>query len=274
MASYDHPQNSSYDYKDAVIIAHSQGTLVSRVNEKRLRQDNDLGALRCGGMAFFGGPHLGSPALKDFAATGKKFTTKMAIDLSQGPLKTEIINNRKWLVRKIAEWIKVDDWYEGVVEAFVSPLTNVIFDQNISELASEMATGSPQLNNLNDPTSPPSVPMVAFYGDLKDVEKNVSVDPNVVDIREIQVIWAIMQWMLESPNSGGFFHAQKDWELQLQMSDWQMEYFDKMQHERAIQELTFNNTNCWWWSQSKKQNYLNSTGVNPWTYCKYKVQLS
>lgn len=81
-------------------------------------------------------------------------------------------------------------------------------------MANELVEGSEAILKLNSTNRHTTIPMVPYYGVLNDYVVTVDDAPMTVE-----VIWAVLKFMIDNPNDPDYFEAEAhEHELQLTMN--------------------------------------------------------
>lgn len=198
-------QQSSEDRAMNIVIAHSQGGLVSRYADYFQSIEDDQ---QFGGLVTFGTPHQGAQIVnnKDIL---KDFLTETCDELVLGPATEfavatgnniqEFVDSKPFVDLVINEGNLADVVLEvtqktitefcGIVDDAAS-LT--VFAENDTPISEDYTTGSAILEDLNNFQSP--IPKVAFYG----------VEP------ADELIWTTLYYLSNDPNTADYFSATND----------------------------------------------------------------
>lgn len=148
----------------AIVIAHSQGGIVSRRVDKMYTLDEyGFEPRTFGGLVTFGTPHQGAMIINNIDDLQAWIGTA-CVELSIGPV-TEFVEDNFFLDL----FLSPDD-YEGFTENFCGTFENevlpVIMDDYMAGTTSAYAVGADYLETLN--AFVPEIPYVCFYGNETD----------------------------------------------------------------------------------------------------------
>jgi hypothetical protein len=146
--------------EDAILIAHSQGGIVSR-RVDQMYTTGEVGAepRTFGGLITFGSPHQGAMILNNRDDL-MEWITPSCENLTDGPLTEEVENS--FFLDLFLNPADIDEFQElicGTLEHNIAPF---VFRDYFSGITESYQVGSEQLAELN--TFIPEIPYICFYG--------------------------------------------------------------------------------------------------------------
>ncbi len=167
------------------IIAHSQGGVVSRENDRLVNLGNEK---LYNGIVTFGTPHQGAQILNNSPHMAQDFANEACNELLAGPL-TEGVN--KSFIKIVTNQEMVEELLQAGC-GIINPLVPVIFQDYSSGITEDYKVGATAITNLN--ASPTSIHRIGFYG-----------------IEEEPIIWrTVTSLEVAPPNGFDYFEADKD----------------------------------------------------------------
>lgn len=199
---YAEAQTSAQDpdhWKENIIIAHSQGGLVSRWLDMVYDRPENEGQKRYGGIVTFGSSHQGARIINNAVpdpVTGKSLAIEMVEDacrnLGDGPI-AEKVESSFWL-----DLLLNYDDVDRRVDTFCTNtlgqgIASIMFKDFTQPITQEYKVGAPEIGILNEHSASSNLPKVAMYG-----------------IEDEPVLWRTMHYLQNNPNGEEYFDAVHD----------------------------------------------------------------